>query len=469
MKWSDRTIMWCFIGFQAIFGLLTLHKFPICLDEPYSIFYAQQSMPSMMQEVLSGNNAPLHFVLLNGWISLFGTSVWAVRSLSLIISLISVGLLFRLSRKMMSRQFAALAVGLFIFSRLNHFVALEARMYGLFTLFFILLLYSLHQFFVEGKRNYFWIALWNAGLFYSHYLGVVILLMEVGFLVIMIPKMDPLKWKRVFLSIGWTILLLIPGIYWFTERAVAFSAEGTWVAPAKWSDLVVNLIKLFNNQVTFWVTLLLVLAMLFIRQKKCDNTKKFDWNFLLYWSVGTYLILFLISVTFSSVFFIKYLQFLTVPFYLMVAFILDRQTREKNGWMRWAPMALIIPFIFSVKFVPEVNRETDQLVEYVQSIKKPKTQVFYCPPHYDLTLAYHLDKKIFQSYNQTKTLLKNGGFDAIYHARDMELNRQNVIYIDFDADFLYPDNDILNRLDEEMNYIESQSFKGDFNVYLYHP
>ena len=469
MQWSDHKVKWFLIGFQAIFGLLVMNQFPICLDEPYSIFYAQQTVPEMMSEVMSGNNAPLHFIFLNGWVNLFGTSVWAVRGLSLLISLITVGVLYRFARKLMTQPYAMLVVGLFIFSRLNHFVAVEARMYGLFALFFVLLIFALYQFLAEKKGRFFWIALWNAGLFYTHYLGGVVMMMEIGLIMIFYKHFDRKQWKSILFSAISTVVMLLPIIYWFFQRAKVFGAEGSWVAPAQLADVWVNLVKLFNNELTFLLVILVVFSTVFIKKHKPIPMNRLKLVYLFYWSLGAYLLLFVISLLFSPVFFIKYLQFLTVPFFLLLGLWLDQQTIQFKDWKRYFPLMIVLPFIFSVKFIPDVNRETDVLVDYVKTLNSKETKVYYSPPHYDLTLAYHLNEGFFKIYRQTKELLKVAGYHSIYHARDMELNGQSIIYIDFDADFLYPNNGIIQRLDQEMNYAESQSFKGDFNVFLYHP
>jgi hypothetical protein len=469
MQWSDQKVKWFLIGFQAIFGLLVMNQFPICLDEPYSIFYAQQAVPEMMSEVMSGNNAPLHFIFLNGWIQLFGTSVWAVRGLSLLISLLTMEVLYRFARKLMSQPYSMLVVGLFIFSRLNHFVAVEARMYGLFTLFFVLLMFALYRFLAEKKGHFFWIALWNAGLFYTHYLGGAVMMMEIGLIMIFWKHFDRNQWKSMLFSMIATAVLLMPIVYWFFQRAKAFGTEGSWVAPAQIGDLWMNLVKLFNNELTFVLVILTILSTIFIQRFKRMAKDRLKLMYLIYWSLGTYVFLYVISVLFSPVFFIKYLQFLTIPFFLLVGLWLDQQTIHFKNWKRYFPLLIVLPFIFSVKYIPDVNRETDVLVEYVKTLKREGTKVYYSPPHYDLTLAYHVDKEIFEDYQQTKEILKEKDYHAIFHARDIESTAKPIIFIDFDADFLYPNNDIIQRLDQEMNFAESRTFKGDFHVYLYHP
>ena len=54
----------------------------------------------------------------------------------------AASIIAKVTRDNLMKEYAIILVVLFILSRLNHFVAMEARMYGLFTLFFILILYD---------------------------------------------------------------------------------------------------------------------------------------------------------------------------------------------------------------------------------------------------------------------------------------------------------------------------------------
>lgn len=467
MKFSDRNILWTLVVIQAVFGILTINGFPISLDEPYSIYHSQQRLPALLGEVSSGNNAPLHFLLLHFWIKLFGISAFAVRSLSLIAAMLTTGILYRFSRKFLGQQFAILMVGLFIFSRLNHFVAIEARMYGLFTMFFVLILFELYRFLFEGKTNWLGLALWNVGLLYSHYLGGVIVFMEFALILFFWQKMTPDKWKTVLYTFLVGLVLVLPGLYMLFDRAISFSKDGSWVSDAQWLDLWTNLVKLFNNQLTFIGTLLLAIsALIIIKIRKLELNQGIV-RFWGVWSVGSYIVLFIISILFSSVFFIKYLQFLTIPFYALIVYLFYAAFKELGGFLKYASVLPMVLFIASVKFIPDVNRETDKLVQYVLESKGNGVSVYYCPPHYDYTLAYHIDQDLFRKSLSIRADLALRNFISVYNADDIKTDDQSLIYIDFDADLLYPNNGVLEKLDREMNFESVQSFMGDFNVYFY--
>lgn len=79
--------------------------------------------------------APLYFVLLKGWMHGFGHSIAAIRSLSVVFSLLAFPALWWLCRELFpSRITAWMAIGLFALSPLHVLYAQEARPYSLWTL-----------------------------------------------------------------------------------------------------------------------------------------------------------------------------------------------------------------------------------------------------------------------------------------------------------------------------------------------
>jgi hypothetical protein len=140
---------------------------------------------------------------------------------------------------------------------------------------------------------------------------------------------------------------------------------------------------------------------------------------------------------------------------------------NRSGRLNFLPFLLLFFFAGSVKFIPDVNRETDKLIEYVEKMKTVETILYYSPPHYDLTLAYYIDPVLFKQSKSIRADLSTEDYHAIYHADEILIDKKSLIYIDFDADMLYPENEILHRLDSEMIFESVASFKGDFNVFLY--
>lgn len=96
--------------------------------------------PGSPQQVLSNFRnvdplcPPLYFLLLNRWMTIFGTDDFAVRSLSALISITSLAVLYFGTRKLLGPRVALFTLLIHAFSPFDITYAQEARMYGLVTL-----------------------------------------------------------------------------------------------------------------------------------------------------------------------------------------------------------------------------------------------------------------------------------------------------------------------------------------------
>ena len=105
MQWMTKN-KWIVMGLMLVHFIvcfLYIDSFPIALDEPFSIFHSQKSLPDLWEVFKNENNPPLHFILLHFWIKWFGTTAMAVRSLSLVFSVLTIPALFKLGKKITER------------------------------------------------------------------------------------------------------------------------------------------------------------------------------------------------------------------------------------------------------------------------------------------------------------------------------------------------------------------------------
>ncbi|MDA7803336.1 glycosyltransferase family 39 protein [Crocinitomix sp.] len=465
-KRQEVYLLLALIIIQCLICLPVISAFPISLDEPFSIFQAQKSISELWELFPTGNNPMGHFLVLKGWVSLFGIEPFAVRSLSFIVSLTTLVVLFKFARRFMSANFAFVLVLVFMLLRVNHYVAMEARMYGFFTLFFLLIIREIYLILIEKefKIPVYRLALWNALLLYMHYLGAAIILFEGIILLIYFKQLNRKLILYLSGSLFITILLYLPQINFLRLRVMEVSEGGTWVAKPHLIDIWVNLVKLFNNQFAIITCFALIVGWR-VYLKKVPMSRAS--SFFLSWFLVGFFGLFIISILFQPFFFIKYLQFLSVPLvFVIVGLIPDIKF---DGWKKVIPFTLLIPFVLSFKPIPDMNRDTDLLVTYVHNEKSNSTRVYYCPPHYDLTLAYHYDRVLFSDYKNLEQNLEVENLYAVYGADDIVFTEgiDQIIYVDFDSGFLYPENGILAVLNNNCSFVESHEFKGNFKVYIF--
>ena len=114
-RFSERKIILGLICLQLLICLPFIDSYPVDLDEPFTIFWSQQDLDEMLTMFRNENNPPLHFFLLHFWIKIFGIGPVAVRSLSLIFSVLTIPVLFKLGKKVKHQNLGFLVCLFFIF------------------------------------------------------------------------------------------------------------------------------------------------------------------------------------------------------------------------------------------------------------------------------------------------------------------------------------------------------------------
>jgi len=466
---QDKYLIFALIAIQLLVTLPFINSFPIDLDEPFSIYHSQQDLSDMMSLFTNENNPPLHFILLHFWIKLFGISPIAVRSLSLLFSILTIPVLYNFSKKIIKKEYAILTVCFFIFSSLLHYHALEARTYSLFTLLSLMVFSELFNFVFTQKGSYLKLGLLNALLLYSHYLAGYIIFVEIIIMFIYYNQFVKKNLFGIIKSFIITFIFYLPGAYLFYIRLKHFSTNGTWVSKPNWIDLYYNFVKFFNSELVFYIYIILILFFIIIYkfkfQLKKFNNKKL---YILLVFFLNYFGLFLFSITLQPVFLQRYLIFI-IPFvYILLGIFIEliypKQLNKK------LLIIFIIPFVISLNYLPNNNREGDKIAAYVKEKVSNSTNydIYLCPPWYDFTFIYHYNLDIFSDYKSLSDSEKQNQIKPIYNAGEMRLSdTDNVVFIDCDSYFVLKDNHILDSLKTVFELKDSSTFKGDYKVYIF--
>ena len=102
-------------------------------DEGYSMLLAHRSPAAIIEGVRQDVHPPGYYLLLHGWMGLFGCSVVACRSLSVLAGVATVPLVALLGAALAGRTAGAVAALLLAFSPLHMYYSQEIRMYSLVT------------------------------------------------------------------------------------------------------------------------------------------------------------------------------------------------------------------------------------------------------------------------------------------------------------------------------------------------
>ncbi len=122
--------------------LICLTFQPLWWDEGWSLYFATTDVPNMLRLTAVDIHPPLYYLLLHLWIGLFGSSVVAVRLLSVLIGTATVPLLYLAGRRLLGHNGGLLAAFLLTVSPFHIYYSQEVRMYGLVTLLGLAALYG---------------------------------------------------------------------------------------------------------------------------------------------------------------------------------------------------------------------------------------------------------------------------------------------------------------------------------------
>lgn len=470
-SWSDRKIIGALVLLQCVVCLPFINSFPVALDEPFSIYWAQQDTGDMLELFKGENNPPLHFLLLHVWIKLFGIGPVAVRSLSLLFSLLTIPVIYHLSKRLMNKPFAVFVALVFISSYFNHYHALEARGYSLFVLLSTLSFLELYKFIFEEKKNFLLFALWNVLLLYTHYLaGFIITCEYLIFLVFNFRRTGEML-KILIGSSVVSLALYSPGLYWFMQRLGDFSEKGTWVPEAQFTELYGNIVRFYNNYVSFLLYVLAILLIIVISRKELvwklkDHLIKQKVRFVAALFCVPYLGMFVFSKLVQPVFLDRYLLFTSIPLYILSAILIFSVLPERrSNWVFLAIIALSI----NTHWIPQNNREPNMMVKHIIEKRKPADPIVICPPYYDLTFLYHFDRGIFSDYKSKNQALTKNYIYPIYSFFDFKQTEEfeNIFLVDANYDFAIPGNTVKADFASHYQLIDSIVFKGEEAVYQY--
>ncbi len=135
---------------------------PLLKELPQTALSFTPTCPPNIPELLAaftqpGFNGPLFFLMLRGWIGLFGYSEFALRSFSLTCGVISVALIITLGTRLFNRAVGLVAGALLAFSAYQVWYSQDAKMYPLITLLALGSIYFLRRAAEEGRLR-FWIG-----------------------------------------------------------------------------------------------------------------------------------------------------------------------------------------------------------------------------------------------------------------------------------------------------------------------
>lgn len=133
---TDRqgAVVTAVVGTAVVAGVAVrsvLTRTPFWLDEAQTAAIVELDLPDMFEALREDGHPPAYYVLLKGWSELFGDSDAALRSLSVVLSLVGLALIGHLARRRLGIDGGIVALALTATSPFVVRYATEARMYAL--------------------------------------------------------------------------------------------------------------------------------------------------------------------------------------------------------------------------------------------------------------------------------------------------------------------------------------------------
>lgn len=235
---SQKFGFWIVLGAGAILRLLMLSSRPIWYDEAFSLLYSSKSISAMIAGTLTttgGEAADIHplgyYATLKYWLEIWGNSVWAGRLLSVLVSLLTIALVYVFVRAFVEEKFAWVIAGFVALSPFYIHYSQEIRMYALMSFALVLATLSLFKGMEVGKWGW-WVvfAVASTAAQYTQQLAAVYLL---SLALIPVIKRDRQAVFRTVLAGVGAIVLYLPWLIHLPEQLS--TTQVYWVSVPKLS------------------------------------------------------------------------------------------------------------------------------------------------------------------------------------------------------------------------------------------
>ncbi len=439
-------------------------------DEPFMVFYAQQSISEIFDMLHSENNPPLYFLLLHFLIKILGIGTFTLRFPALIFSALTAGVIYMIGERGSGRRVGVLAALLFTFSNYHLGFAHEVRVYALFGLLSALSMFFFLVMAQEPRKTGVFIGLCivNILLPYTHFFGWFIIGIQLCALIFSSVREGILI--KYAISFGIVLILYLPYLPILLDRATESVGKGTWLSASDYEGPY-NMIWKWSNEPVVAVLFIFVLTIgaiwfILLRRKEAIRLRPFVLVILLWFLVpfiGMYLISFKVPI-----FLDRYLIFVSIAFYLLLAIAIERSWNRK--WSGWLVSSLaVLAMVITFQLYPKDQERSRTVALEAKKWQQDGSLVLISPEWYAYNFSYHYDIEIFMDYRSFAERLAEKDVLMVRDAAqlpDLE-DRSSVVYIDAWAELVDPEATVINALREQFNNEKVIDLESKMTLYLF--
>ena len=425
------------VALATLLRCLFIGKTDLGSDEAFSLYNAQLSIPDIVRLLCQGDNPPLWEILLHGWIRIFGISEVAIRTFSLIFSVLTVVPIYFLGERHLQR-FAGIAASLcYCCSTFSIYMSHECRVYSLIGLTATCSVWFFVSIIKEPKLfKFILLTLANLTLLYGHYLSIWIIVME-AMITLTVKPIRQRIWKPFFIHATVLILLFLPMIPVLYTRFMASGVHGTWIEKTTGIEDLYDLFWRICNAPIVTVTAIALLCATLVVWIIRLIRKQYHYSTL---STLTLLWLVPLIVSFVLSFFTgflldRYFYFLFPLFYLaIIGYCLSLFPKHKMGGI---VLIAVFTLLMAVTCSPDSStkrfsgwhKDIKPVVEKLVKAKEKENAYVVLPENFDKQFVYYLDED-HEIFRTQKTPVN-------YYVFQEYLHREGYHY-----DYEYPDADL---------------------------
>ena len=452
----------------------------IGLDECFSVYNAQLTVPELTKWLLQGDNPPLWEILLHFWIQLVGIEVTAIRFLSLIFNVATLIPIYLIGERFFGKKVGLVAGILFIASSFSLFIAHEARVYSLLGFLATWSVYFYLKLLTEEKQRYAFIFLTviNGLILYSHYLAYW--LIAVQFLVFLsIPTVrKKLSWSYCYHLLVLAVLFM-PLIGTVYQRLLASGVKGTWVQQSSGIESFYFILVDFFNKPVVAVLFILVLSGGLVRNLVLKEVKLV--NLVLNLLIWIPLIVSFVLSFKVGIFLNRYFYFLLPLIYISCSAVLLSFRFNKSLITKAVLFIPLLGMVFSFEWSTQKmihsgkHQPIKEVVALIETEQAKNTLIYFTPVWLDKKIVYYLNRELFTTYFKEhsteivfKEQLNQQHIYPIYTKDELSNTNKfsNVVFISAKPKRLLAEDGIVNELNNRYTLIKQESVNG-MSVYFF--
>lgn len=394
-------------------------------DEAFTIFHSQGSVENLIKALLADPNPPLHNLFIKFWTNIFGIGAVAVRVPSLIFSLMSSLLLFKLANRFFNFQTSVLASYFYLISFVHLMEAVHARSYALSSTLCLISFYTFFDLF-ERQRKTSAIVLGVVSwlLIFNHYTNFLIFITQ-AVCSFLWSKDKKIGFKYYWISQVTAALLFMPWVYLFiTEGLLAKS--GLPFKDRGAGDISRVPGALVANKTVWWTFVILIFPSIFyIRKFKTyvPDVGVKRMLVLLSWALATVLLAWVLSPV-SDFFNPNYLMYASFAFWLLIGYTIS--ILSWSNVAKWVVMCyFLIVAIWDFRMTPIQRENWTDVISILKDKRMDNSVVLLSPSYHSLPFIYHYRKDWVRlgHYPTVERLMLD---DGIYFIRPIAKDRNAI-------------------------------------------